>query len=57
MTYLNLQAELMEFTQLRLEHKAAIEDYVAEFTIAGEARIHGYFGESNWDHAETVMNL
>ncbi|MFG0267748.1 MAG: GNAT family N-acetyltransferase [Rhodopirellula sp. JB055] len=45
------------FAQLGLEHESALAEYVAEFEVEGESRIHGYFGKPEWSHAETVENL
>ncbi len=46
-----------EFTALDAHHESALAEYVAEFNDAGESRIHGYFGKSDWGHAQTVKKL
>ena len=47
----------LEFCELGLHHESAIADYVSEFVRTGENAIHGYFGKSEWGHAETVKRL
>jgi predicted acetyltransferase len=39
---------------LGIEHEAVLCSFLAEFAAAGETEIHGYFGRSEWTHAETV---
>jgi predicted acetyltransferase len=39
---------------LGLEHEAALCAFLAEFAAAGETELNGYFGRSEWTHAETV---
>ena len=47
----------MDIVALSLQHQAAIGEYVAEFTDAGEKVIHGYFGKPDWSHVKTVETL
>lgn len=44
----------LEFCSLGLEHESAFTEYISEFTIAGEDRVHGYLGKPTWSHAATV---
>jgi predicted acetyltransferase len=44
----------MNIVPLRLDHEAALRAFLAEFAVAGETEIDGYFGRSEWTHAETV---
>lgn len=44
----------MKIGPLELEHEAALRAFLAEFAAAGETEIDGYFGRSEWTHAETV---
>ena len=44
----------MRIVQLGPEHEAALRDFVAELAAHGETDIHGFFGEPEWTHAETV---
>lgn len=47
----------LKFVELALEHESALADYLAEFESEGESRVHGYFGKSDWSHAEIVDHL
>ena len=47
----------MEISQLGMEHEKALQDFLADFTNAGEMVIPGYFADSDWTHAEIVENL
>jgi len=44
----------MNIVPLGLAHEAALRDFLEEFAASGETEIDGYFGRSEWTHAETV---
>ncbi|MEI6171083.1 MAG: GNAT family N-acetyltransferase [bacterium] len=44
----------MNIVPLRLEHGAALREFLEEFAASGETEIDGYFGRSEWTDAETV---
>jgi predicted acetyltransferase len=44
----------MNIVPLKLEHEAALRGFLDEFAVPGETEINGYFGRSEWTHAETV---
>ncbi len=47
----------LEFSAIELHHESALADYLSEFALWGETTIHGYFGNTDWGHAETVKRL
>jgi predicted acetyltransferase len=44
----------VEIVPLGLAHEAALLGFLEEFAASGETEIDGYFGRSEWTHAETV---
>jgi predicted acetyltransferase len=48
------RGELVKIVPLGLKHEAALCAFLTEFAAAGETEIDGYFGRSEWTHAETV---
>ena len=47
----------MQLTPLLGRHEAALQEFVADFTAAGENSIPAFFKKPHWSHAETVTHF